>query len=74
MKTKKAAVLPAAREINQRVTAYYIPTDKSIEKLKESVGILLLRLSAGQEGKDCWQVFESSLRQYLDLKLREVRI
>ncbi len=65
---KKAAASTAARENDQWETTYYIPADKSSEKLKERIGELLLYLQRPlnqAERQICWIDFDLLLRQYL---------
>jgi hypothetical protein len=69
MNETKMAVSPKTARTNiEQAKAYQETFGESSEKLKESVGRLLLRLSAGREGQDGWQQFDRLLRQYVSLR------
>ena len=77
-KTKKqgAALLKATPKNNQYNTKYHNSLDRSSrkirEKLSEEISELLIYLRnplSQAEQQQCWQLFESSLRTYLELKI-----
>jgi len=59
---KKAVGLTTARGNTERVKSYRQTFGKSNENLKEFVGVLLLRLVAGQAEPSGWQVLDWVLR------------
>ena len=65
MKTKKAAVLPAARKNKQHCKSY--PKAESLSSWKMLIGGLLLFGNKNQ--KVFWPFFDATLRQYEDLRL-----
>ena len=69
MKTKKAAALTAAIRNEPYPKSYQ--KDKPVSSLKEQIGQLLLYMqnpSPQNEQQKYWQIFESCLRMYVDLK------
>jgi hypothetical protein len=57
----------AERNIEQR-ESYHKGDGQSSPNLKEFLGVLLLRLVAGQAEPDDWQQFDRLLRRYYALK------
>jgi hypothetical protein len=76
MKTKKA-VPTTAKNNELHNKAYTKPTMLSKAKLKEQIGQLLFYLQTPlppNEQHSYWQVFESCLIRYVDLKFHEVQL
>jgi len=70
--TKKAAALTTASKNNQHSRVYHSPLGRSSGNLREQLGVLLLYLQtplSPDNRKTCWALFESRLRQYVDLKI-----
>lgn len=65
MKTKKAAVLPAAGNIKQQIEPYQ--NGNSLSSLKLIIGGLLL--FGNRQHKGFWPFLDVTLRQYIDLRL-----
>ena len=68
---KGAACLQQTAEKTKTQKALY-RTLPVISSLKIQIGQLLLSLQNQSEPQGQWQVFESELRRYIDLKFREV--
>ena len=72
---KQKAVASAeatTQNYNELCESYRKPTPKSSVNLKEKIGTLLLALQTHltqNQQKEYWTLFESSLSQYLDLKI-----
>lgn len=64
MKTKKAAMLPAAGKIKLHDEAYQ--KAESLSSLKLQIGELLL--FGNKQRKEFWSLFEILLIQYIELK------
>ena len=64
VETKKAAASTAAIGNIEQRESYRIPSVRASENLKEFLGVLLLRLAAGQVEQDGWLFFERMLWQY----------
>ena len=73
MKKQRAAALTTAQKNNQPHTQYSTPTPLLRRKLQLGTLLLALQtsLSRRQQG-NYWELFESTLRQYVDLKYCEV--
>lgn len=72
MKTKKAAALTAAIRNEPHSKSYQ--KDKPVSSLKEQIGQLLLYMQTPppqNEQQKYWQIFESFLRRYVDLRFFE---
>ena len=63
MKIKKAAASTAAKSNTEPKKSYCKKKDLSRPNLKELLGVLLLRLLAGQAEPDNWQLFDGLLRR-----------
>lgn len=74
--TKKAVALAltTAKEENETLNRTYLKATL-LSRKKEQIGQLLFYLQTSTEtGKqDYWQRFETSLREYIDLKLNGLR-
>ena len=76
-KKQQAAALTTAHNNNQLCESYRKSTSKSSVNLKEKIGTLLLALQTHltpNQQKEYWTLFESSLRQYSNLKICGGRI
>jgi hypothetical protein len=67
MKTKKAAVSAAARQNELQIRCYNNPQTKS--SLKSQIGEILLCLVTCNGQPDVWLQFETSLREFYDVRL-----
>jgi len=61
---KMATISPVARTNITQTELYRIPSVRASENLKEFLGVLLLRLAAGQAKPSGWRLFEVLLGQY----------
>ncbi len=64
MKTKKARGLTLAERNIEQLKSYHKRDNPSSPNLKELLGVLLLRLLAGQAQSDDWQLFNGLLRRF----------